>query len=44
MKNPWLEISYSDYENHMTEIGQAKVLNKLTKNKSFISVEYRIKK
>lgn len=32
MGNPWLEISYSDYENHMTEIGQAQVLSKLTKH------------
>ncbi len=31
MNNPWLEISYSDYENHMKEVGQAQVLNKLTK-------------
>ena len=31
MSNPWLEISHSDYENHMTEVGQAEVLNKLTK-------------
>ncbi|NOZ46366.1 MAG: methyltransferase domain-containing protein [Chlorobi bacterium] len=29
--NPWLEISYSDYENHMIEVGQAQVLNRLTK-------------
>jgi ubiquinone/menaquinone biosynthesis C-methylase UbiE len=32
IKNPWLEISHSDYENHMTEVGQAQVLNDLTKN------------
>ena len=32
MNNPWLEISHFDYENHMTEVGQAQVLNKLTKN------------
>lgn len=31
MKNPWLEISNSDYENHMTEVGQAQALNSLTK-------------
>ena len=31
MDNPWLEISGSDYENHMIEVGQAQVLNKLTK-------------
>lgn len=31
MKNPWLKILYSDYENHMTEVGQTEVLNKLTK-------------
>ena len=31
MNNPWLEISHSDYEKHMTEVGQAQVLNKLTK-------------
>jgi len=29
MDNPWLEILPDDYENHMTEIGQAQVLNKL---------------
>jgi ubiquinone/menaquinone biosynthesis C-methylase UbiE len=31
MKNPWLEISNSDYEKHMIEVGQAQVLNTLTK-------------
>lgn len=31
MNNPWLEISHSDYENHMTEVGQMQVLNNLTK-------------
>jgi SAM-dependent methyltransferase len=31
MNNPWLEISHSDYENHMTEIGQAQVLSNLVK-------------
>ncbi len=31
MKNPWLNISHSDYENHMIEVGQAQVLNGLTK-------------
>jgi len=32
MRNPWLEISSSDYENHMLEVGQTKVLSNLTKN------------
>lgn len=31
MSNPWLHIPPSDYEDHMTEVGQAQVLNKLTK-------------
>lgn len=31
MQNPWLEIAHEDYEGHMTEVGQAQVLNKLTK-------------
>ena len=31
MNNPWKEIPYSDYENHMIEIGQYQVLNRLTK-------------
>lgn len=31
MKNPWLEISHSDYESHMIEVGQAQVLKGLTK-------------
>lgn len=31
MHNPWLEISHSDYENHMIEVGQAQVLNSSTK-------------
>ena len=31
MNNPWIEIPYSDYENHMKEIGQSQVLNSLTK-------------
>jgi len=31
MNNPWLKISLTDYENHMTEVGQMQVLNKLTK-------------
>lgn len=31
MANPWLDISHSDYENHMLEVGQTKVLNELTK-------------
>ncbi len=30
MINPWLEISHSDYENHMSDVGQAQVLNELT--------------
>ena len=30
MINPWLKISHSDYENHMTEVGQAQILNELT--------------
>ena len=30
MINPWLTIKYSDYENHMFEVGQAQILNKLT--------------
>ena len=32
MNNPWLKISPSDYENHMTAVGQAQVLNKLVKD------------
>ncbi len=31
MKNPWLNIPYSDYENHMSDIGQLQLLSKLTK-------------
>lgn len=31
MKNLWLKISHSDYENHMSEVGQAQILNELTK-------------
>ena len=31
MENPWLNISHTDYENHTIEVGQAQVLNKLTK-------------
>ncbi len=31
MINPWLEISHTDYENHMKEVGQAQILNELTK-------------
>ena len=31
MNNPWIEIPYSDYERHMIKIGQAQVLNSLTK-------------
>ena len=29
MTNPWLEILHTDYENHMSAVGQAQVLNKL---------------
>ena len=29
--NPWTEIPYSDYENHMKKVGQAQVLSNLTK-------------
>ena len=32
MKNPWLDIPYADYENHMAEVGQTQVLNKLVEN------------
>jgi ubiquinone/menaquinone biosynthesis C-methylase UbiE len=32
MKNPWLEIPYSDYENHMREVGQSQILNALTRS------------
>jgi SAM-dependent methyltransferase len=31
MSNPWTKIPYSDYENHMKEVGQYQVLNSLTK-------------
>jgi ubiquinone/menaquinone biosynthesis C-methylase UbiE len=31
MNNPWKEIPYSDYENHMREVGQTQVLSNLTK-------------
>jgi len=31
MQNPWLNIPHFDYENHMLEVGQARVLNDLTK-------------
>jgi len=31
MQNPWLKIPASDYEEHMTLVGQAQVLNRLTK-------------
>jgi SAM-dependent methyltransferase len=30
MTNPWLRIPHEDYENHMTEVGQAQVLSELT--------------
>ncbi|MGV8114464.1 MAG: class I SAM-dependent methyltransferase [Lentimicrobium sp.] len=29
MKNPWLQIPFPDYENHMREVGQAQVLRRL---------------
>lgn len=29
-ENPWLNIKFSEYENHMLEVGQAQVLNNLT--------------
>ena len=32
MSQPWLEIPYHDYEEHMKEVGQSQVLNELTKN------------
>ena len=32
MKNPWLEISHSDYENHMTDVGQAQCLSAIMKD------------
>lgn len=31
MKNPWLNIKHNDYDNHMTEVGQAQVLSGLVK-------------
>lgn len=31
-ENPWLTINFSDYENHMLEVGQAQILNKLTED------------
>lgn len=31
MDNPWLEIPGSDYEHHMHEVGQAQLLNRLTR-------------
>ncbi len=31
MQNPWLNIPSSDYTSHMTEVGQAQLLSKLTK-------------
>lgn len=27
--NPWLNIPFSDYENHMTEVGQSQILSRL---------------
>lgn len=30
MDNPWLEITGSDYEHHMHEVGQLQLLNRLT--------------
>lgn len=41
MTNPWLTITYSDYENHMLEVGQAQMLNNLTE--SFLK-KYKPKK
>lgn len=32
MKNPWLDIPHSDYENHMTDVGQAQCLNTIMKD------------
>ena len=32
MKNPWLEIPHTDYENHMTDVGQAQCLSAIMKN------------
>lgn len=32
MENPWLKIPYTDYENHMLQVGQAQVLNALTRH------------
>ncbi|KAF5062220.1 hypothetical protein DSECCO2_307210 [anaerobic digester metagenome] len=29
MKNPWLQIPFPDYENHMREVGQAQLLRRL---------------
>ncbi|MCO5255513.1 MAG: class I SAM-dependent methyltransferase [Lentimicrobium sp.] len=29
MKNPWLQIPFQDYENHMRDVGQAQVLRRL---------------
>lgn len=31
MENPWLKIPYSDYDNHMSEVGQAQILSALAK-------------
>lgn len=31
MQNPWLNIPSSDYTSHMTEVGQAQLLSRLTK-------------
>lgn len=31
MQNPWLNIKHNDYDNHMTEVGQAQVLSGLVK-------------
>jgi SAM-dependent methyltransferase len=27
--NPWLDIPFSDYENHMTEVGQSQILSRI---------------
>lgn len=29
MKNPWLQIPFQDYENHMREVGQTEMLSRL---------------
>ncbi|WP_052345511.1 class I SAM-dependent methyltransferase [Alkaliflexus imshenetskii] len=32
MTNPWLNIPFSDYENHMSEVGQTLILNNLIRD------------